>query len=53
MILLRKMNTTPTLLTVMLKKDLKENQREVLGFISVGHVRNFGLEKANGNTLHF
>ena len=35
------------------KIDLKENQREVLGFISVGHVRNFGLEKANGKYVAF
>ena len=35
------------------KIDLKENQREVLGFISVGHVRNFGLEKQMVSTLHF
>ena len=36
-----------------IKIDLKENQKEVLGFISVGHIRNFGLEKATGKYVAF
>ncbi len=31
-----------------IKIDLDKNQKEEIGFISAGHIRNFGLEKAKG-----
>lgn len=36
-----------------LKIDLKQNQKNVLGYISAGHVRNFGLSKAQGKYVAF
>ena len=35
------------------KLDLKENQKDILGYVSPGHVRNFGLELANGKYVAF
>ena len=35
------------------KLDLKENQKDVLGYISAGHIRNFGLKVANGKYVAF
>ena len=36
-----------------IKIDLEENQRNVLGYISAGHVRNFGISKAQGKYIAF
>lgn len=36
-----------------IKVDLKENQKDVLGYISAGHIRNFGLEIAKGKYVAF
>ena len=33
------------------KIDLDKNQKDVLGYVSAGHVRNFGIKKANGKYI--
>ena len=35
------------------KIDLKENQKNLLGYVSAGHIRNFGLRVATGKYIAF
>ena len=34
-----------------IKIDLDKNQKDVLGYVSAGHVRNFGIRKAKGKYI--